>query len=88
MSDNPSADQPVDSRPLLSKQPAASDQMVQIGRRMIANIVADTTDVRGSTYMGEGGVFTDQDRFEREREVLFRRTPQIIVLGRRGRRCR
>lgn len=57
----------------------ASKQMVQIGRRMIANIVAGTTDMRGSTYVGEGSVFTDPERFEREREVLFRRTPQVMA---------
>jgi carnitine monooxygenase subunit len=57
----------------------ASRQMVEIGRRMIANIVNETTDMRGSTFMGEGSVFTDPDRFEREREVLFRRTPQVMA---------
>ena len=56
--------------------PSASRQMIDIGRRMIANILADTTDVRGSTFVGEGSVFTDPDRLEREREVLFRRTPK------------
>jgi nitrite reductase/ring-hydroxylating ferredoxin subunit len=57
----------------------ASRQMVEIGRRMIANIVNDTTDMRGSTFVGEGSVFTDPDNFEREREVLFRRTPQVMA---------
>ncbi len=58
---------------------SASKQMIDIGRRMIANILADTTDLRGSTFVGDGSVFTDPDRFEREREVLFRRTPQVIA---------
>lgn len=62
----------------MTKVPA-SKQMVQIGRRMIANIVADTTDMGGSTYLAEGSVFTDPDRFEWEREVLFRRTPQVMA---------
>jgi nitrite reductase/ring-hydroxylating ferredoxin subunit len=62
-----------------ASQSTVSKQMVEIGRRMIANIVADTTDMRGSTYRGEGSVFTDPGRFEREREVLFRRTPQVMA---------
>ena len=59
--------------------PSASKQMIDIGRRMIANILADTTDLGSSTFVGDGSVFTDPDRFEREREVLFRRTPQVIA---------
>ena len=57
----------------------ACKQMIDIGRRMIANIVADTTDERGTTFHGDGSIFTDPDRFDREREVLFRRTPQVIA---------
>jgi len=56
-----------------------SKQMIDIGRRMIANIVADTTDQGGTTFLGEGSIFTDPYRFEREQEVLFRRTPQVIA---------
>ena len=59
--------------------PSASKQMIDIGRRMIANILADTTDLGDSTFVGEGSVFTDPDHFDREREVLFRRTPQVIA---------
>ena len=59
--------------------PSASPQMIDIGRRMIANILADTTDLGSSTFVGDGSVFTDPDRFERDREVLFRRTPQVIA---------
>jgi carnitine monooxygenase subunit len=61
------------------QKPVASQQMIEIGRRMIANIVGDTTDMRGSTYVGKGSVFTDPVRFERELEVLFRRTPQVMA---------
>ncbi len=57
----------------------ASKQMIDLGRRMIANILAGVTDLRGSTFFGDGSVFTDPERFEREREVLFRRTPQVIA---------
>ena len=61
--------------------PSASRQMIEIGRRMIANILSDTTDLGGSTFVGDGSVFTDPDRFALEREVLFRRTPQVIAWG-------
>lgn len=74
MSEEPQGEQLSTERPR-----AASRQMVEIGRRMIANIVNDTTDVRGTTFVGEGSIFTDPDYFEREREVLFRRTPQVMA---------
>jgi nitrite reductase/ring-hydroxylating ferredoxin subunit len=53
--------------------------MVALGRRMIANSIAGTTDMGDGTYVGDGSVFTDPDRFEGECEVLFRRTPQVIA---------
>ena len=55
---------------------SASKQMIAIGRRMIANIVADTTDLGDSMFVGEGSLFTDPERFDLERELLFRRTPR------------
>lgn len=57
----------------------ASPQMTALGRRMIANTIAGTTDLGEGTYVGDGSVFTDPARFEREREILFRRTPQVIA---------
>lgn len=53
--------------------------MVEIGRRMIANILEDTTDMRGETFIGDGSVFTDPDRFAKECDILFRRTPQVMA---------
>ncbi len=63
----------------VAASPSASKQMIEIGRRMIANILADTTDLGSSTFVGDGSVFTDHGRFELEQEVLFRRTPQVIA---------
>lgn len=53
--------------------------MVALGRRMIANSKAGTTDLGEATYFGDGSIFTDPERFEVEWDVLFRRTPQVIA---------
>ena len=64
--------------------PSASKQMIDIGRRMIANILADTTDLGDSTFVGDGSVFTDPDRFEpRARGALSANAPSDRVGGRR-----
>ena len=53
--------------------------MTALGRRMIANTIAGTTDLGDGTYVGDGSVFTDPVRFERECEILFRSMPQVIA---------
>ncbi len=58
---------------------AASPQMIALGRRMIANTIGRTTDLGEGTFVGDGSIFTDPERLEIEREVLFRRTPQVIA---------
>lgn len=57
----------------------ASPQMVALGRRMIAHTLGGTTDLGSGTFVGDGSVFTDPDRLERERHALFRRMPQVIA---------
>jgi nitrite reductase/ring-hydroxylating ferredoxin subunit len=52
--------------------------VVAIAERLIANIEADTTDCGGTLYRGDGSMFTDPERFARERRLLFRRTPQVL----------
>ncbi|HTO01199.1 MAG TPA: SRPBCC family protein [Microthrixaceae bacterium] len=59
----------------------ASAEMINIGRRIIANTIAGTTDMAAETYFGDGSVFTDPARFEREREVIFRSMPHVIAWG-------
>jgi len=56
----------------------ASRQMIELGHRMIANTLANTTDQYGELYEADGSVFTDPERFRKEREILFRNTPQVI----------
>ncbi|MGB6056631.1 MAG: Rieske 2Fe-2S domain-containing protein [Microthrixaceae bacterium] len=57
----------------------ASPEMIDIGRRMIANTLAGTTDLGADTYFGDGSIFTDPARFDLEREAFFRRMPQVIA---------
>ena len=52
--------------------------MIELGRRMIANTRANTTDQFGEIYQADGSIFTDPERFAREREILFRTTPQVV----------
>ena len=58
---------------------AASPQMVALGRRMIAHALAGTTDLADEVYRADGTIFTDPERLAHERDVLFRRTPQVIA---------
>ena len=58
-----------------------SPQLVALAHRLIANIVADTTDLGDHVYRGDGSIFTDPERFEAEREAFFRRTPQVVGWG-------
>jgi carnitine monooxygenase subunit len=53
-------------------------QLVELGRRLIANIEGGHGDLGDHIYQGPGSTFTDPDRLAREQEILFRRTPQIV----------
>lgn len=55
-----------------------SPQLIDLGRRLIANLQAGRTDLGDHVFTGDGSVFTDRDLWDREREVLFRRTPQVM----------
>ena len=58
-----------------------SPQLIALAHRLIANIEQGRTDVADHLYQGDGSIFTDPDRFEQERELFFRRTPQVIGWG-------
>ena len=68
-------------RPMGMVLEMASAEMIKIGRRMISNTIAGTTDLADETYFGDGSVFTDPARFEREREVIFKSLPHVIAWG-------
>ena len=55
-----------------------SPQLIELAKRLIANIELDRTDLGDHVYRGDGSQFTDPARFAREREVLFRRSPQVF----------
>lgn len=57
----------------------ASPQMTALGRRMISNTIAGATDLGEGTYVGDGSIFVDLARFEVEKDILFRRMPQVIA---------
>ncbi|MFI1580637.1 SRPBCC family protein [Embleya sp. NPDC020630] len=52
--------------------------VVATGRRIIEHITRRTLDLGAAPVVLDGSVFTDPVRHAREREVLFRRTPQVI----------
>ncbi|MYW06612.1 aromatic ring-hydroxylating dioxygenase subunit alpha [Streptomyces sp. SID3343] len=52
--------------------------VVATGRRIIDHLANRTLDLGTAPVELDGSCFTDPVRFAREREVLFRRTPQVI----------
>ncbi|MFJ8737892.1 SRPBCC family protein [Embleya sp. NPDC127516] len=52
--------------------------VVATGRRIIEHITHRTLDLGAAPAVLDGSCFTDPARHAREREVLFRRTPQVI----------
>jgi phenylpropionate dioxygenase-like ring-hydroxylating dioxygenase large terminal subunit len=52
--------------------------VVRTGRRIIDHLNARTLDLGEAPLRVDASVFTDPERLAREREVLFRRTPQVV----------
>jgi phenylpropionate dioxygenase-like ring-hydroxylating dioxygenase large terminal subunit len=50
-------------------------------RRMVDHIRHGTSDLADAPMVNEASVYTDPVRYEREIEVLFRRTPQLVCLS-------
>lgn len=54
------------------------EDVVSTGRRIIDHLAERTLDLGEAPLRVDASVFTDPERLAREREVLFRRTPQVI----------
>ncbi|MGA4545594.1 aromatic ring-hydroxylating oxygenase subunit alpha [Uniformispora flossi] len=52
--------------------------VVATARRIIGHLEARTLDLGEAPLRVDASVFTDPERLAREREVLFRRTPQVV----------
>lgn len=50
----------------------------ELVRRIVGHIGSDSLDQVGGTFSQPAAVFTDPALFAREREVFFRRTPQVV----------
>jgi carnitine monooxygenase subunit len=48
-------------------------------RRLLDHVAAGTTDMADEPYAADASIFTSQERFDREIDVLFRRTPQVVA---------
>ncbi|MDI2125178.1 aromatic ring-hydroxylating oxygenase subunit alpha [Yinghuangia seranimata] len=54
------------------------EDVVSTGRRIIDHIAQRTLDLGEAPMRVDASVFTDPERLAKEREVLFRRTPQVV----------
>jgi phenylpropionate dioxygenase-like ring-hydroxylating dioxygenase large terminal subunit len=54
---------------------------LQLARRMAAHVRDGTSDLADAPMVNLASVYTDPVRHAREREVLFRRTPQLVCLS-------
>ena len=52
-----------------------------LNRRLLKNLVDNTTDTAGEEMRLAAADFTCPDRFDREREQLFRRVPQPVAFA-------
>jgi len=54
------------------------EEVLKVGHRLLDHLAAGTLDLSDAPMVTDGSCFTDPERFAKERQLLFRRTPQVM----------